>query len=115
MSASINYLCSRSNFKQVSNAIPITKQRNSEKYDPPEVFEGDIVVLYLFLCMFFDRFHYSRLLANKKELVDDLMTKAKQIETLIKAMPVPESEETQVCLYSCCTNIGSQSFNMNYS
>lgn len=72
MSASINYLCSRSNFKQVSNAIPITKQRNSEKYDPPEVFE-----------------------VNKKELVDDLMTKAKQIETLIKAMPVPESEETQ--------------------
>lgn len=25
------------------------------------------------------------------------MTKAKQVETLIKAMPVPESEETQVC------------------
>ncbi|PAV21688.1 hypothetical protein PNOK_0164500 [Pyrrhoderma noxium] len=72
MSASISYLCSKTNFKQVSNTIPVTKQRNPEKFDPPEVFE-----------------------ANKKELVDDLMTKAKQIETLIKAMPVPESEETQ--------------------
>lgn len=52
MSASISYLCSKTNFKQVSNTIPITKQRNPEKFDPPEVFEGDNVVftLLLYIC-----------------------------------------------------------------
>ena len=33
---------------------------------------------------------------NKKELVQDLMVKAKQVEYLINALPVPEPEETQV-------------------
>ena len=33
---------------------------------------------------------------NKKELVDDLVKKAKQIEILIQSLPVPEPEETQV-------------------
>ncbi|KLO17573.1 hypothetical protein SCHPADRAFT_793933, partial [Schizopora paradoxa] len=72
MSSSIAYLTSRTNFEQVSEAIPITKQRNPEKVDTPEVFE-----------------------ANKKELVTDLVTKAKQIEVLIHSLPVPESEEEQ--------------------
>ena len=35
-------------------------------------------------------------LANKRELVDDLVVKAKQIEVLIQSLPVPEPEETQV-------------------
>jgi mediator of RNA polymerase II transcription subunit 21 len=43
MSNSIGYLTSRSNFLQVSPEIPITKQRNPEKYDPPEIFEGGYV------------------------------------------------------------------------
>jgi len=73
MSASITYLCAKTNFEQVSEAIPITKQRNAEKYDPPDLFD-----------------------ANKKELVADLVTKAKQVETLIRSLPVPEAEETQV-------------------
>ena len=35
-------------------------------------------------------------LANKKELVTDLVSKAKQVETLIRSLPIPESEEVQV-------------------
>jgi mediator of RNA polymerase II transcription subunit 21 len=40
MSNTIAYLTSRANFLQVSPEIPVTKQRNPEKYDPPDVFEG---------------------------------------------------------------------------
>ncbi|KAJ3784983.1 hypothetical protein GGU10DRAFT_356245 [Lentinula aff. detonsa] len=72
MSTSIAYLTSRANFIQVSPQIPITKQRNPEKYDTPEVFE-----------------------ANKKELVTDLIRKAKQVEYLINSLPEPEPEEIQ--------------------
>ncbi|KAI0078541.1 hypothetical protein K474DRAFT_1593885 [Panus rudis PR-1116 ss-1] len=72
MANSIAYLTSRSNFMQVSPAIPITKQRNPEKVDAPDVFE-----------------------ANKKEMVNDLLTKAKQIEFLINSLPEPEPEEAQ--------------------
>ncbi|KAJ7034094.1 hypothetical protein C8F04DRAFT_1103036 [Mycena alexandri] len=70
MSSTIAYLTSRSNFVQISEEIPITKQRKPDKYDPPEVFE-----------------------ANKKELVTDLIVKAKQVEYLIKSLPEPESAE----------------------
>ncbi|KAJ3753820.1 hypothetical protein EV360DRAFT_96860 [Lentinula raphanica] len=69
---SIAYLTSRANFVQVSPHIPITKQRNPEKYDAPEIFE-----------------------ANKKELVTDLIRKAKQVEYLINSLPEPEPEELQ--------------------
>ena len=40
MSSSIDYLTSRTNFLQVSQEIPITKSRNAEKYDQPDVFAG---------------------------------------------------------------------------
>lgn len=40
MSNSIAYLTSRSNFLQVSPEVPVTKQRNPEKFDPPDIFEG---------------------------------------------------------------------------
>lgn len=40
MARTIAYLTSRANFVQVSEEIPITKQRNPDKYDTPEVFEG---------------------------------------------------------------------------
>ena len=40
MSNSIAYLTERSNFEQVSPEIPVTKQRNPDKYDQPDVFEG---------------------------------------------------------------------------
>ena len=40
MSNSIAYLTSKANFVQVSPDVPITKQRNPEKVDPPDVFEG---------------------------------------------------------------------------
>ncbi|KAF8179138.1 hypothetical protein BJ912DRAFT_1023926 [Pholiota molesta] len=51
---------------------PVTKQRNPEKFDPPAVFE-----------------------ANQRELVTDLIVKAKQIEYLINSLPEPEPEEEQ--------------------
>ncbi|KIM81860.1 hypothetical protein PILCRDRAFT_821219 [Piloderma croceum F 1598] len=72
MSSTIAYLTSRSNFVQVSPEVPITKQRNTEKFDPPDVFE-----------------------ANQKELVTDLVVKAKQVEYLIQSLPEPEPEEEQ--------------------
>ncbi|KAI0717492.1 hypothetical protein C8T65DRAFT_111238 [Cerioporus squamosus] len=73
MSSSIAYLTSRSNFVQVSPEVPVTKSRNAEKYDQPDVFE-----------------------ANKKELVSDLIVKAKQVEYLIQSLPEPDPEEKQV-------------------
>ncbi|KAJ7745533.1 hypothetical protein DFH07DRAFT_15256 [Mycena maculata] len=72
MSSTIAYLTSRANFVQVSVDIPITKERNPDKYDVPDVFE-----------------------ANKKELVRDLIVKAKQVEYLIKSLPTPDPEEDQ--------------------
>ncbi|KAJ6517260.1 hypothetical protein C8R47DRAFT_1181645 [Mycena vitilis] len=72
MSSTIAYLTSRANFVQVSADVPITKQRNADKYDEPEVFE-----------------------ANKKELATDLIVKAKQVEYLIQSLPEPEAEEEQ--------------------
>lgn len=41
-----------------------------------------------------------RRIANKKELVNDLIVKAKQVEYLIKSLPEPEPEEEQVCVSS---------------
>ncbi|VDB85110.1 unnamed protein product [Peniophora sp. CBMAI 1063] len=72
MTNSINYLTTRTNFVQISDNIPVTKQRKAEKFDPEDVFE-----------------------ANKKELVQDLVLKAKQVEFLIQALPQPEPEEEQ--------------------
>lgn len=40
MANSINYLTTKANFTQVSPQVPITKQRNPDKLDPPDVFEG---------------------------------------------------------------------------
>lgn len=40
MSSSIVYLHTRTSFRQVSDDIPITRQRNPEKHDPPDIFEG---------------------------------------------------------------------------
>ncbi|KJA20840.1 hypothetical protein HYPSUDRAFT_68165 [Hypholoma sublateritium FD-334 SS-4] len=72
MSNTVAYLTTRANFLQVSPDVPVTKQRNPEKFDAPEVFE-----------------------ANQKELVTDLIVKAKQIEYLINSLPEPEPEEEQ--------------------
>ncbi len=47
MSRSIAYLTSHVNFVQVSDEIPVTKQRNPEKVDPPDVFEGRSVNFFL--------------------------------------------------------------------
>ncbi|KAH6905878.1 hypothetical protein BKA70DRAFT_1107127 [Coprinopsis sp. MPI-PUGE-AT-0042] len=72
MSKSINYLTTRSDFLQVSEEIPVTKQRKPEKFDPPDVLQ-----------------------ANQKELVTDLIVKAKQVGYLINSLPVPEPEQVQ--------------------
>ena len=90
MSKTIAYLTSRSNFVQVSEDVPITKQRNPEKYDPQDVFEGDWYIKRLVVL------NTKNFTANQKELVTDLITKAKQIEYLINSLPEPEPEEEQV-------------------
>ncbi|EPS99659.1 hypothetical protein FOMPIDRAFT_53231 [Fomitopsis schrenkii] len=72
MSNTIAYLTSRANFAQVSPDVPVTKQRKADKFDPPEVLE-----------------------ANKRELVNDLVVKAKQIDYLVQSLPEPEAEEVQ--------------------
>jgi len=71
MASSIHYLVDGANFVQVSADIPITKKNH--KAAPADEFE-----------------------ANKRELIDDLVRKVKQVEYLIQAMPVPEPEEEQV-------------------
>jgi len=43
-----------------------------------------------------DVFLNKRTSANQKELVTDLIIKAKQIEYLINSLPEPEPEEVQV-------------------
>ncbi|KAI3601662.1 hypothetical protein WG66_009036 [Moniliophthora roreri] len=84
MSSSIAYLTTRTNFLQVSPDIPVTKQRNPEKYDLPELsFHVAIPPKDVFT------------IANKQELVADLVVKAKQVEYLIDSLPEPESEEDQ--------------------
>ena len=40
MSNTVAYLTTRANFLQVSADVPVTKQRNPEKFDTVEVFEG---------------------------------------------------------------------------
>lgn len=40
MSRSIAYLTTRVNFVQVSQEIPVTKQRNPDKVDSPDAFDG---------------------------------------------------------------------------
>ncbi|KAF9792625.1 hypothetical protein BJ322DRAFT_60954 [Thelephora terrestris] len=72
MANSINYLTTRADFTQVSPQVPITKQRNPDKVDAPDVFE-----------------------ANKKELARDLALKARQVDYLIQSLPPPEPEEKQ--------------------
>lgn len=40
MSSSIAYLTSRANFVQISPDKPVTKARNPDKVDAPDVFDG---------------------------------------------------------------------------
>jgi len=97
MSRSIAYLTSRVNFVQVSEEVPVTKQRNPDKVDPPDVFEGEFTIFPLIRSSLTQT---GAKKANKKELVDDLMVKAKQIEYLIQSLPTPEPEEVQVRAFS---------------
>jgi hypothetical protein len=65
MSRSIAYLTSHVNFSQVSQEIPITKQRNPDKVDPPDVFEGTTVFSlsafrFFPLCSCYDILTYTR-------------------------------------------------------
>ena len=92
MANSIAYLTSKSNFLQVSPEVPITKQRNADKFDAPDVFEGELLFSYFSV---FNSVNDSHVIANKKELVTDLMVKAKQVEYLIQSLPEPEAEENQ--------------------
>jgi len=77
MTSSISYLTQRTDFKEVDPEVPLTKSRPKDKVDPPKVFEE-----------------------NKKELMVDLVRKAKQIELLINSLPVLEPEETQAARFA---------------
>jgi mediator of RNA polymerase II transcription subunit 21 len=93
MSSSISHLTSRSTFLQVSPEVPVTKVRRAETYDPPEVFEGAYLVLSLWS---YRKRVCSCSSANKRELVQDLIVKAKQVAYLINSLPEPEAEGAQV-------------------
>ena len=45
---------------------------------------------------------------NKRELVTDMMVKAKQIEYLINSLPPPEPEEVQVRSVTCRYNVTAE-------
>ncbi|GAA5887886.1 hypothetical protein JCM16303_007371 [Sporobolomyces ruberrimus] len=68
MSSSISYLSRQSNFKQLNENYPVTQ--SIPNADPEDVFE-----------------------ANRKELVTDLLRKAKQLEYLIDSLPSPTSAQ----------------------
>lgn len=111
MSSTLAYLTSRADFAQVSSDIPVTKTRNAEKVDSEEVFNGVFRPLPHPI--------YHRLtwvgvghIANKKELVADLMMKAKQVEYLIQSLPAPEPEEEQV---EFCVHIPVHPIHQAYS
>jgi hypothetical protein len=46
-------------------------------------------------------------IGNKRELVADLMLKAKQVEILIQSLPEPEAEEAQVIFERIISSIMS--------
>jgi len=66
MASSVHYLTTKVNFKQVNADVPVTQ--GNPNADRPSVFE-----------------------ANRRELVTDLMRKAKQLEYLVSALPNPPS------------------------
>lgn len=90
MKLAVVQLVQRTDFKQVSPDIPVTKSRPKDKIDSPQKFEGlGFVGSHAFeFC--------SCLLENKRELVADLIRKAKQIELIIESLPAPEPEQAQV-------------------
>ncbi|KAG9036261.1 hypothetical protein FRB95_009409 [Tulasnella sp. JGI-2019a] len=71
MNATLVYLMDRTPVGKVSARVPIWKSRGIRQ-DSPEVF-----------------------LNGQKELVKDLMDKAKQIQVLIDALPPPDLEDNQ--------------------
>ncbi|KAG9045414.1 hypothetical protein FS837_006347 [Tulasnella sp. UAMH 9824] len=71
MRNSLLYLSEKTPLNQVSPKVPLWKSRK-DKADTPETF-----------------------IENQKELVRDLMAKAKQIELLIDALPPPDLSEDQ--------------------
>ncbi|KAG8913833.1 hypothetical protein FRC01_004364, partial [Tulasnella sp. 417] len=71
MRNSLLYLSEKTPLNQVSPKVPLWKSRK-DKADTQEAF-----------------------IENQKELVRDLMAKAKQIEVLIDALPPPDLSEDQ--------------------
>ncbi|KAH8798706.1 hypothetical protein DL96DRAFT_879507 [Flagelloscypha sp. PMI_526] len=48
MSSTITYLTTRTTFLQINADIPVTNQRNPDKFDTADVFEGLSIVLLEF-------------------------------------------------------------------
>lgn len=91
MRNSLLYLTEKTPLNQVSSKVPLWKSRK-DKADPPETFIGEMSLPSFF------RFKTHTIFPseNQKELVRDLMEKAKRIEVLIDSLPPPDLSEDQV-------------------
>ncbi len=87
----MHYLITHADFKQLNPDIPITKSRG-DKAAPPEEFESENSCAPSMIL----QFQHCVVLATKEDLVKSLIMQAKRIEILIRALPVPISEQQQV-------------------
>jgi mediator of RNA polymerase II transcription subunit 21 len=108
MLQSISYLVNKTNFKVVNPEIPVTKSRPPGKADAEGVFQGSVCPISLSGA--WNLILYGAGTENQKELVNDLVRKAKQIEYIIASLPGSDPEEEQVRfklsdpLIGCSTN-----------
>jgi mediator of RNA polymerase II transcription subunit 21 len=88
MYGSVDYLTRQATFKQVSPAYPITQEIEGSTEDPALI-EG----MSYFQCDVSGSIDVAIPPAeSKKDLVTDLLRKAKQIEYLIDALPIPSDD-----------------------
>lgn len=94
MYGSIDYLTKKATFKQVSDRVPVTQEIPDA--EDPATFEGVSVSLFLSSdgLMTLPDTLAMRNTANKKQLVEDLLIKAKQMELLIDSLPAAKEFET---------------------
>lgn len=85
MFTTLTYLNKKAGFKQVAPNLPVNQI--SEDFDDPATFEGECTSPRIPLKL-------KILVANRRELVTDLLKKAKQLEYLISVLPSPPEQDT---------------------